>query len=107
MARDKYGIIKLELPEITLDYSFSSNNKTEITSLLTEEQKEIIKTLGGSKLVLLKCSITDASDYVVTYDTIINKDYNNKELHCIGYSDEDNIVCCRLCEESGKYYIYS
>ena len=106
--RNKLGIIQLELPDITLDIAFGNGNNMEITSLLSEEQKEIITTLGGSKLVLLKANITDVDDNNHLFNGLLVKDYIDKTLTLSIYSSVDaGLVTISLCEISGKYYIYS
>lgn len=108
--RNKLGIIQLELPEITLDGEFNDGQATEITSLLNEEQKQIIKTLGGSKLILLHCkniidSVSESTDII---DVILNKGKNvlyASNLYVKTTSAQDLII--RIYESSGKYYIYS
>lgn len=109
MARNKLGIIQLELPkDYELDDVFNSGTSTEITDLLTEEQKEIIKTLGGSKLVLI--DVENLSD---SYPNTISK---IKGLMNIGgngltisiYIESLNqIVSLSVYEDSEKYYILS
>ena len=105
--RNKLGIIQLDLPDITLDGDFGDLQSTEITSLLSEEQKEIIKTLGGSKLVLCHCNkITDSSEnHVRNIHCLLDKASNKL---CYNYYDVElgTMTCFKIYESTDKYYIY-
>ena len=64
MARQNLGIIQIDLPNITLDDDFGSYTRTDITDLLSNEQKENIKkAFQGSKIVYVNLKgIVDASE---------------------------------------------
>ena len=61
--RNKFGILELDLGEITIQTLFDSEGSEDITSSLSEQQKDIIRQAyyGLSKLVYVKCDITDGN----------------------------------------------
>lgn len=109
MARNKLGIIQLELPDITLSNDLGDGELEEITTLLNEEQKEIIKTLGGSKLVLLSMNITDnSSNKLELHRNLLSVEKTGGVyMFTIVVNYVGNPLPIELYEDSGKYYIYS
>lgn len=105
--KKKLGIIQLELPEIELDDDFGDTSNTDISSYLIEEQKEIIRTLGGSKLVLVKCRIIDSSGNVLNTRQICSVGGTYNGLVIVNFDDSQKAVCVEIYEQSGSYYIYS
>lgn len=106
MARDKYGIIKLDLKELHLNTDFGDLAQDNVTSLLSEEQKEIIRTLGGSKLVYLKGTIIDSSTNRLEIDGFANKSEPYLYINAYDFVN-DKITTIGLHYESGDYYIYA
>ena len=104
--RNKLGIIPLKLSSIQLDDTFGSGSATEITDVLSEEQKEIIKTRGDTKLVYLEIdSIEDSSSSVMNSIKGIMCVIENILFITIYNLDNEQTLYLILYEDSGKYYI--
>ena len=102
--RNKLGIYQLDLPSITLDFDIDTGDSMEITDLLTKEQKEIIKKMGGSKLVYLHIpSITDsASHEIIEIRSLLTLAGESLQLF---FSAFDIMYYLQLYELSDAYFI--
>lgn len=110
MARKKLGIIQIENIVCKLDGDFNSSSSTEITDVLTDEQKEIIKSaLKGEKLVVLSnCKITDASDYELNIQLAIASINNNLiDIFATDRPEDTRYFLSIFMDSDDIYNIYS
>ena len=106
------GIIQINLPEITLIDSFNADDATDITSLLSDEEKEkIILAIKGEKLVYVSClGITDDNeDKLEAFDLVpayIEK-YINRVSFLVARAQTTIYLSIYFDKETQEFYILS
>ena len=109
MKHKSLGVIQIDLPKITLDDLFNNGVRTDITSLLSEEQKSLIRqALKGEKLVYINCPNIEDNDGE-NLDTL-RLVHCNVEHHALIFptlvDDTNVLVNLYLYEELEQFYIY-
>lgn len=110
--RKNLGIIQLVIDKITLIDVFGARGETDISSILTEEQKSIIKNVDNTKLYLVSINELEDSDGTQTgirgFAHIIGDSHNRLSLSFDDSSLDTNIgINIYYKSGSDKYYIYS
>ena len=110
MNNKSLGIIQIDLPEIIVSDDFGGLSATDISSILSDEQKSlIIQAMKGEKLVYINIKkITDTSDDFINETNLIPCSINvgmGIRFPVLSSSDDKNVLI-NLVIDSGTFYVY-